>query len=248
MLASSARLDGSQQKLPPGARGSGDITPDPSWPPASTDAAGRVVVLVNQHRATIAAPPLGDQAQLQVAAAWKAQHMAFYRYMAHDDPAPPLARSWAARVRDAGYTQGYMGENVAMGYSTPEMVVQGWLNSPGHRANIENAAYSASGVGAARNASGEWYWAHDFGLLGPGEPGPPPPPPPPQETVEQAFLADFLPALQQSSLYANWRRGNPGEATRWDAYLSAAGGPPPVMATSFGRTLLAVMQMRLLAR
>jgi hypothetical protein len=102
---------------------------------------------------------------LTKAAVWKALHMAKYSYMAHDDPAPPVARTPADRLEACGYpsrTTGW-GENIAYGYSTSSSVVDAWLNSPGHRANIENASYRSTGVGAATNASGVVYWSQEFG-------------------------------------------------------------------------------------
>ena len=53
-----------------------------------------------------------------------------------------------------------MGENIAYGYPTPQDVMTGWLNSPGHKANIENASYRAIGIGAAGSTV---FWAQDFG-------------------------------------------------------------------------------------
>ena len=97
------------------------------------------------------------------AARWKALHMARYTYMAHDDPAPPVARSAASRIAACGFHGSWWGENIAYGYPTPASVFQGWMNSPGHRENIENPAYRVTGVGAASRAGGPVFWAQDFG-------------------------------------------------------------------------------------
>ena len=51
------------------------------------------------------------------------------------------------------------GENIAYGYRTPQAVVNGWMNSSGHRANILNASYTKIGVGYV--ASGN-YWTQMF--------------------------------------------------------------------------------------
>lgn len=61
-----------------------------------------------------------------------------------------------------GVTAGW-GENIAYGYSTASAVMNGWLNSSGHRANIERSTFRAIGVGAAANGSGTLYWAQAFG-------------------------------------------------------------------------------------
>src|SRR5690606_10226474 len=80
------------------------------------------------------------------------------------------------RARDCGYPGG-AAENIAWGYGTVSSTLTGWMNSPGHRANILNSNYVAIGVG---NVGGTW--VTNFGLTpGPGayEVGSAPPPPPP---------------------------------------------------------------------
>ena len=62
-------------------------------------------------------------------------------------------------------SQAGWGENIAYGYQTPSTVMNGWLNSAGHKANIENSTYRAIGVGAASNSSGIMYWSQEFGTL-----------------------------------------------------------------------------------
>ena len=54
------------------------------------------------------------------------------------------------------------GENIAWGQKTPEQVMEGWMNSAGHRANILNASYTEIGVGFYQNASGVNYWSQLF--------------------------------------------------------------------------------------
>ena len=57
-----------------------------------------------------------------------------------------------------------LGENIAAGFTTPAAVLAAWLQSPGHRANIENPAYVVTGAGASVSANGVTVWAQDFGL------------------------------------------------------------------------------------
>jgi uncharacterized protein YkwD/chitodextrinase len=142
------------------AAGIGDCNPGAAWPANNQSFADQVVALVNQHRAAMGLVQLKVSPTLTAAAVWKARHMAYYGYMQHDDPAPPIARLWYQRVQACGYTGGGMGENIAYGYPTPQDVMNGWLNSPGHKANIENASYRVIGVGAAGSTV---YWAQDFG-------------------------------------------------------------------------------------
>jgi uncharacterized protein YkwD len=156
----------------------GDCTPGSDWGTPRDDFAAQTVSLVNSHRASLGLKPLVVSSALQASAVWKARHMAKYGYMAHNDPAPPVARSTAERMAACGVSGGW-GENIAAGYQTPSAVVTGWLNSAGHRGNIENASYVAIGTGAAASASGQIYWAHTFSSSGAGSAPPPPPAPVP---------------------------------------------------------------------
>jgi len=143
----------------------GDCTPGAAWPANRADLASQVVSLINDHRTSMGLVALQVSPTLTNAAVWKARHMAEYQYMQHDDPAPPVARTVGDRLAACGYPVGSVGwgENIAYGYQTPSAVVQAWLNSSGHRANIENSSYRATGVGAAAAANGYIYWSQEFG-------------------------------------------------------------------------------------
>jgi uncharacterized protein YkwD len=158
-----------------------ECTPDAGWGTPRDELAPRVLELVNAHRATLGRGALNTSPALTDSAVWKARHMAAYRYMAHDDPAPPIARAWSQRVRACGYAGAGIGENIAYGYSTPDAVMQAWLSSPGHRANIENASFRVIGIGVAGASTGQLYWAQNFGTTDDSgsPPAPPPPPTPP---------------------------------------------------------------------
>ncbi len=172
---------GSGTRSADAAAAAGDCTPGGDWGTTRADFASQTVDLVNAHRATLGLRPLAVGSALQASAVWKARHMAKFGYMAHDDPAPPVARSIGERMAACGVA-GSWGENIAAGFPTPASVVNGWLGSPGHRANIENASYVSMGAGAAASASGQLYWAHTFSSSGSGAPPPSPPaptPPPP---------------------------------------------------------------------
>ena len=146
----------------------GDCNPAADWPANNAAYASEVANLVNQHRAGKGLVKLNISPTLTGASVWKARHMAKYEYMAHDDPAPPLARTTQQRVEACGFpprgaSAWSWGENIAYGYQTPSDVVNAWLNSPGHRANIENGSFRVIGVGAARSTNGTWFWAQVFG-------------------------------------------------------------------------------------
>jgi uncharacterized protein YkwD len=141
----------------------GDCTPGANFRPANAAFAAQVVQLVNEHRASLGLHALKLSPSLSASAVWKARHMATYGYMAHDDPAPPVARTAGDRIAACGYRGGW-GENIAAGFTTPAAVLAAWLQSPGHRANIENPAYVVTGAGASVTANGVTVWAQDFGL------------------------------------------------------------------------------------
>jgi uncharacterized protein YkwD len=125
--------------------------------------AAQVVSLINQHRAGKNLPQLSLSAPLTASSRWKSLHMAANGYFDHNDPAPPVARTAFQRARDCGYTGGTWGENIAVGYPTAQAAVNGWLGSSGHKANIESARYTTTGVGVAADASGRLYWTQSFG-------------------------------------------------------------------------------------
>jgi outer membrane biosynthesis protein TonB len=159
------------------AAGVGDCTPGANWGTVRGDLGAQVVGLVNQHRAGLGLGGLAQSATLTAAAVWKARHLAFYGYFSHDDPAPPVARSVGDRLAACGYTAGW-GENIAYGQPSAASVMQGWLSSPGHKANIERSSFRAIGVGVAAAADGRLYWVQAFGTV--ADSGSPPPSPPPQ--------------------------------------------------------------------
>jgi uncharacterized protein YkwD len=156
------------------AGGVGGCTPGSNFRPENAAFAAQVVQLVNQHRASMGLRALAVSPTLTASAVWKARHMATYNYMAHEDPAPPVARSPGDRIAACGYTNAGWGENIAAGYPTPAAVVAAWLQSPGHKANIENPSFVVTGSGAATSANGTVVWAQDFGMANDAGSAPPP--------------------------------------------------------------------------
>jgi len=163
----------------PPAQAVTNCTASSSWGTNRTDLASQVVSLVNQYRAGKGLSQLAISAPLTASSEWKSLHMTGYGYFAHDDPAPPVSRSAYQRATDCGYRGSSWGENIAWGYSSAQSVVNGWLGSPGHKANIENPGFSSTGVGVAANGSGQLYWTQNFGNdASGGTPAPPAPTPP----------------------------------------------------------------------
>ncbi len=68
------------------------------------------------------------------------------------------------RIAAAGYRASGWGENIAAGQSTPEEVVQGWMESPGHCRNIMNPEYRTIGIGYGVVPGSPYgtYWTQDF--------------------------------------------------------------------------------------
>lgn len=115
-----------------------------------------VIRLVNVERTKAGLKALTEDWELSRVARYKSQDMHDLRYFSHTSPtygSPfDMMKAFGIHYRTAG-------ENIAMGYRTPAAVVQGWMNSPGHRANILNASYTKIGVGYV--ASGN-YWTQHF--------------------------------------------------------------------------------------
>lgn len=183
----------------------GDCVPGASWGASRPDFAQEVVALTNQHRAGLGIAQLKVSPTLTSSAVWKARHMAWLGYMTHDDPAPPVARSWADRIQTCQY-KGGAGENIAYGYGTPSAVFQAWLNSTPHRQAIENTLWKAIGVGAATSSNGTMYWAQNFGTI--HDSGGAPPPPPPGNSYRSTVLSH--------APVAYWRLGETSGGTALD--------------------------------
>lgn len=62
-----------------------------------------------------------------------------------------------------GFSLNYLGENIAWNQENEEQVVRDWMNSRGHRANIQNSRFTDVGFGYATNDQGEPYWCAIFG-------------------------------------------------------------------------------------
>lgn len=122
----------------------------------------QVFDLVNLERTAADVPPLEIDMRLVAAAQDHADWMAANGIMSHTgegDSSP------ADRATAAGFPYVTLGENVAAGYSTPEAVVQGWMNSSGHRANILRESFTLAAVGYAYSSGSGWghYWVNMFG-------------------------------------------------------------------------------------
>jgi uncharacterized protein YkwD len=131
-----------------------------------------VLCLVNFQRSDNGLPPLSSNPQLQQAAEGMAAEMVQQQFFSHETPD---GKTVVDRVEPTGYipnsSDWVVGENLAWGsggLSTPQAIVNGWMNSPGHRANILAPDYKDIGLAAAMGApsssqSGGTTYVNDFG-------------------------------------------------------------------------------------
>lgn len=115
-----------------------------------------VIRLTNQVRVENGLKPLTTNWELSRVARYKSQDMVDKHYFNHTSP---TYGSPFQMMRAFGITYRSAGENIAYGYRTPQAVVDGWMNSPGHRANILNASYTQIGVGYVPQGN---YWTQMF--------------------------------------------------------------------------------------
>ncbi|MCA9067616.1 MAG: CAP domain-containing protein [Planctomycetaceae bacterium] len=113
-------------------------------------------------------PPLTAVSHLNVVAQRHAINMAYQQKMMHtlDE------KGVMDRLKDVSYEFRTYGENIAMGYLNSKAVVQGWMNSPGHRKNLldeANLGYTQIGIGAYRDTKGRWYYCQVFARPKPGK-------------------------------------------------------------------------------
>lgn len=155
---------------PTGAPATSPSRPSPTAVPTATPTTtaptggvtDQVVTLTNAERAKAGCGPLAVAPILTTVAQAHSQDMATHDYFAHDSQD---GRSPFDRMTAAGYRYSTAAENIAAGQRTPQDVVTGWMNSPGHRANILNCALTQIGVGYATATGSTYgtYWTQDFG-------------------------------------------------------------------------------------
>ncbi|MEM7759978.1 MAG: CAP domain-containing protein [Cyanobacteria bacterium P01_A01_bin.40] len=132
----------------------------------SSQLINQVLELTNAERAKAGLNPLTLNNQLAQAAQGHSDRMAEDDFFSHTGAD---GSSVSDRVQDTGYQYSRAGENIAAGQRTAEQVVQDWMNSPGHRANILNPEFTEIGIGyeLLENDTGSvnynHYWTQVFG-------------------------------------------------------------------------------------
>ncbi|MER5386310.1 CAP domain-containing protein [Streptomyces sp. NPDC002688] len=122
--------------------------------------AHEVIALTNAERASAGLPPLSADTPLTTAAQAHSADMVARDFYAHTSPEG--GQPWD-RAAAAGCTRRTIGENIACGQRSPAEVVQGWMDSPGHRANILKPDFTHIGIGLAGGGRAGTYWTQLFG-------------------------------------------------------------------------------------
>lgn len=119
----------------------------------------QVISLVNKERSAAGLSSLSSDSQLAAVAQKKAEDMAKNGYFSHTSPTYGSAFDM---LKAAGISYRTAGENIAKGQKSAESVMNGWMNSSGHRANILSGSYTRIGVGYAVDGNGTPYWVQIF--------------------------------------------------------------------------------------
>ncbi len=117
----------------------------------------QVVALVNAERAKEGLSPLAIDTKIQAAAQVRAVESE--QSFSHTRP---NGSSFATALTEQGVSYRRAGENIAWGQRSPQEVVNAWMNSSGHRANIMNPNFTKIGIGYYQNSKGVNYWCQLF--------------------------------------------------------------------------------------
>ena len=145
-----------------GGSGSGSGGSSGGGGSTSTDTAAwcsRVLEIMNEERANAGLGPLVMDPTLVNVATVRANEI--IQSFSHTRPD---GRDCFTAYAEQGASYSCAGENIAAGYSSPEAVMEGWMNSPGHRANILNGSFGRVGVGLVISDAGgyRYYWVQNF--------------------------------------------------------------------------------------
>jgi uncharacterized protein YkwD len=152
--------------------------PDAELVPSASNTAqvqAATLCLINKVRMQNGESPLSDNAKLDAAAQGHSEDMVARDYFDHTTPS---GEAFDTRIATAGYVpSGWsyeLGENIECGtlsLATPAAAVNGWMNSPEHRANILNGEFRDSGIGVAPAAPAQYAYGQagatytqDFGV------------------------------------------------------------------------------------
>ncbi|MGW8380753.1 CAP domain-containing protein [Streptomyces sp. ODS28] len=150
---------GGGSSSPGSEAGSGSSSSDGSGQNGTRSAEHEVLKLVNEERADAGCPRVRADSRLAGLAEDFSEDMAVRGFFDHVSPDGdnPWQRAEKAGIKDLG------GENIARGQADARSVMDSWMSSPGHKANILNCEYRTLGVGTHYGAGGPW-WTQEFGF------------------------------------------------------------------------------------
>lgn len=134
-----------------------DQKPDQGDQVTESSYAREVVRLVNEERAKAGLSLVTLDQKVEKAAQVRAKEIV--TAFSHTRPD---GSSFSTALKENGVSYKGSGENIAWGQKTPAEVMKGWMNSPGHKANILNPNFKSIGVGHYQNGSGVNYWTQLF--------------------------------------------------------------------------------------
>ncbi len=106
--------------------------------------ASQVLSEINYQRLKVGLDALKENDLLSSAAYKKINDVETYEYFSHINPI--TQKRWSDFIRESGYEYAEIGENLAMGYQTPEEIVRAWLDSPEHKKNLLSNKFTHSGL------------------------------------------------------------------------------------------------------
>ncbi len=122
----------------------------------SSSFANEVLRLINQQRSKAGLSGFTTNQTLSSAANKRAQEI--LQSFSHTRP---NGTGFSTVLKEYKISYNTAGENIAYGQKTPQIVVNAWMNSPGHRANILNGKFKKIGIGVYQK-NGQYYWTQEF--------------------------------------------------------------------------------------
>lgn len=120
-----------------------------------------VVRIVNEYRVSIGLNALISTTSLSDVARAHSMHMTIHNFFSHENPE---GDSPGQRILKGGVLWSMAGENLAAGYNTAESAFEAWMNSPGHKENIERNEWVFTGVGVWSDSASSYgtYYTQNF--------------------------------------------------------------------------------------
>ncbi len=124
---------------------------------SNTSIANQVLQLINAERAKNGLAALSMNANAQKAAQVRANEI-----VTQFSHTRPNGQSCFTALKEFNVSYSTAGENIAYGQPDAKTVVNAWMNSSGHRANILNGSFKQTGIGVYKDSRGVYYWTQEF--------------------------------------------------------------------------------------